>query len=63
MTGRRLRARVSGVIHVFVAVSEPLDVDGEIVVRLLSLPDYSKAAYGVPPNRVTVLPLHQLWAY
>ena len=63
MTGRRLHARVSGVIQVLVAVSEPLDVDGEIVVRLLSLPDYSKASYGVPPAAVTVLPLHQLWAY
>lgn len=63
LTGRRLHARVSGVIQVLVAVSEPLDVDADIVVRLLSLPDYSKASYGIAPAAVTVLPLHQLWAY
>jgi len=63
LTGRRLHARLSGIIQVLIAVSEPLDVDGEIVVRMLSQPNYSKAGYGAPPTEVVVLPLHQLWAY
>lgn len=63
LTGRRLHAPTAAGIQVLVAVSEPLDVDGEIVVRLLSLINYSKASYGAPPDEVIVLPLHQLWAY
>ncbi len=63
LTGHRLHAPGPNGIEVLMAVSEPLDVHGEIVVRLVSLSDYSKARYGIPPTEVRVLPLHQLWAY
>lgn len=63
LTGRRLHALGSQAIEAHMAVSEPLDLDGEIVVRLVSLEHYAKTRYGIPPPTVTVLPLHQLWAY
>ncbi|MGB8381396.1 MAG: hypothetical protein WCG47_09120 [Dermatophilaceae bacterium] len=63
LTGHRLHAPGPNGIEVLMAVSEPLDLHGEIVVRLVSLSDYSKARYGIPPTEVRVLPLHQLWAY
>ena len=47
----------------YVAVSEPLDLDGEIGVRLVSGPDYARARYGSSDIRMYVLPLHRLWAY
>ena len=63
LTGRRLHALGPDGIDHLMAVSEPLDVHGEIVVHLLSLAHYAKARYGSPDNRTYVLPLHQLWTY
>jgi hypothetical protein len=63
LTGRRLHAPTAEGIQVLVAISEPIDVAGEIVVHLLTPIQYGRASYGATPHEVMVLPLHQLWAY
>lgn len=47
-----------------VAVSEPVSVAGEIMVKLISLYESPRAGYGrLRPERIGSMPLHRLWTY
>lgn len=47
-----------------VAISEPVSMGADIVVRVVALSDWARISYGaVDPDRIGTIPLHRLWTY